>query len=82
MFSWNYLLKKLRIKKKHCNFAAIQENDKIMAAVAYDTCSQQSVDMAPVLNHIDVMLDEMWENGKLNQKRLDEISQMHLHTDL
>ena len=53
-----------------------------MAAVAYDTFNQQSVDMASALNKIDAMFDEMWESGKLNQERLDEISQMHLHTDL
>ena len=28
---------------------------------------------------LDAMLEEMWETGELDQKRLDEISQMDLH---
>lgn len=28
---------------------------------------------------LDKMLEEMWESGELNQKRLDEINQMDLH---
>lgn len=28
---------------------------------------------------LDAMLEEMWETGELDQKRLDEINQMDLH---
>jgi hypothetical protein len=30
---------------------------------------------------LDEQLDELWNNGSLDQKRLDEIYNMHLHTD-
>ena len=31
---------------------------------------------------VKVRFDELWENGTLDQKRLDELRGMHLRTDL
>lgn len=41
-----------------------------------------AADMSLLLSQVDSLMDALWENGTLDQKRLDEISNMHLHTDL
>ena len=41
-----------------------------------------ALEMTNMLGNLDCMLNVLWEDGTLNQDRLDEIAQMHLHTDL
>ena len=31
---------------------------------------------------VDNRMDQLWDEGKLDQKKLDELRSMHLHTDL
>ncbi len=50
----------------------------------YDNSSQSLEELKDVLyryysKRLDAKLDELWDNGILDQKRLDEISKMDLH---
>jgi hypothetical protein len=54
---------------------------------AWDSDEKSLLEVKKVLSRhfakkLDEQLDELWNNGSLDQKRLDEIYNMHLHTDL
>ena len=41
-----------------------------------------SAEIEQAQSRIDIMLDEMWDNGTLDQAAIDRYSTMHFHTDL
>ena len=50
----------------------------------YKKTEEDLIEMKEVLcryyaQKLDTMLEEMWESGELDQKRLDEINEMDLH---
>ena len=41
-----------------------------------------SAELSQLLTKADQLLNKLWDDGVLNQERLDEISKLHLHTDI
>jgi hypothetical protein len=66
-------------------FNPVQQH--LLKMFAWDNDEKSLLEVKEVLTRhfarkLDEQLDELWENGTLDQKRLDEIYKMHLHTDL
>lgn len=66
-------------------FNPIQQH--LLMMFAYDSNEEHLVEVKNVLTEhfarkVDERLNKLWDEGILNQERLDEIRGMHLHTDL
>jgi hypothetical protein len=59
----------------------------LLKMFAWDSDENSLIEVKNVLTRhfakkLDDELDELWDNGQLNQERLDEIYNMDLHKDL